>query len=437
MLLHGGGLYHGTEKEGIAVGFGCCSWPDNSSYIGEWQDSLPHGFGCFQFSSGEGFDGEWTNGIRKGLGMWRGADGSQYQGEFSQSTFHGSGFMRNGDTGHIYHGIFESGSRAGIGIVLWEDGSVYVGGFVNDLRHGSALEILAEGQTRVATDAIYEHDRLCYRQPRWVGRGNTIRTVVGGAAPSRVVGGMHVAFESVPRQRSRPFRLQLDDGAAYVGQTRDQQLDGRGRVVYGPNDAEGRTEYDGGFQRGRQHGIGVMRWRDGAVYAGTWDAGARAGFGIHAFPPPQLAPDTAPADAAPTARPDRARAFLGQTAARYAGGLLAGRFHGFGVLSSADGAQLCAAFAEGEPAGPCVVIAPDGRREIFADPAGESGGCERAAAGEEPATRRAETVERLARRAQAAARAVAGMADGGPAATAAAWAELTALPWATERPREA
>ena len=440
MLVCGGGLFRGHQRDGKPEGFGECTWPDGTVYSGSWNDGLPNGLGHFRFANGEDFEGEWVDGNRRGLGAWTGVDESEYHGEFNQCSFCGSGFMRQGGTGTVFHGIYDRGLRSGSGLSISKDGCVYAGSFKNDMRHGSGLEILAEDNIRIATDVIYENDRLVYRQPRWVSRGGTLRTVAGKATAMRTVGGVNVAFETVVRQRSRPFSLRLESGMTYVGQTRELQLDGRGRAVYPADDTEGRREYEGGFHEGLCHGVGVLYWRDEASYAGMWEKGAPAGFGVYTFSRPSAASFRVfhMRNELPSF-PRETSAVLSSPYVTYEGGFSAGNFHGFGVLTKADGSELYATFAAGSPTGACVLIRPGGERLLCGDAAKAGspdshqtydGSAEKKA--NDP---KAHAIEVLAVRAQTVARALASTAQGGPALIASRWTELESLEWRTLWPR--
>ena len=376
-------------------------------------------------------DGKWVDGVRRGIGAWKGIDRTEYHGEFRQCTFHGAGYMREEVSGVIFHGKFEHGLRTGNGVILGDDGYVYAGSFDQDLRNGSSLEILAEGDIRVAADVIYERDILIYRQPRWVSRGGAVRTIAGKVAPKLVISGMDVAFESVLRQRSRPFNLAME-GASFTGQTREQKIDGRGRIVYSVDDTQARREYEGGFHAGKHHGVGVMFWRDGSVYSGQWHAGTPGGFGVHTFSPEIAATketDLACASSTQNSIPRQPLTCSIDLAAlqfKYEGGMLSGFCDGFGVLSAANGSQLFSKFIAGQVQGYSVIVNTLNQREILLDGHKLSSGYG------EPSKESvllAAAVERLARRAQTVARAVAGMAEAGPAVAAAGWRELETLKW--------
>ncbi len=69
------------------------------------------------------------------------------------------------------------------------------------------------------------------------------------------------------QQAQQVRRLTLSQGL-YRGQTLGDLPHGRGAIIYRADDASGRANYTGGWRQGAPHGRGIMRWRNGAAYAG-------------------------------------------------------------------------------------------------------------------------------------------------------------------------
>ena len=63
-------------------GQGDYSWPDGSSYSGEWIEGLRSGEGVFTAADGERYDGAWLEGERHGQGMERHSNGRSREGEW-------------------------------------------------------------------------------------------------------------------------------------------------------------------------------------------------------------------------------------------------------------------------------------------------------------------------------------------------------------------
>ncbi|MDE0051139.1 MAG: hypothetical protein OXO52_15225 [Rhodospirillales bacterium] len=54
---------------------------------------------------------------------------------------------------------------------------------------------------------------------------------------------------------------------------------GKGRLVWVSR--FGKNVYEGGMKAGKKHGVGKLRWSDGARYEGEWHEGHRHGFGVY------------------------------------------------------------------------------------------------------------------------------------------------------------
>ena len=163
-------------------------------YQGETNDkSIPHGQGFHTFPNGSTYEGEWKEGKRHGKGKWRDVNGAYAEGEFVNDIlfdgrikmaeeedgyieglmtnglptgevrvvlfesvdyrgevdknfrYHGHGLIRylgdqeNGRdfAGCEYEGEFKNGKKSGRGIYRWPDGLVYEGEFYNDWINGS------------------------------------------------------------------------------------------------------------------------------------------------------------------------------------------------------------------------------------------------------------------------------------------------------------
>jgi len=85
--------------------------------------------------------------------------------------------------------------------------------------------------------------------------------------------------------RSSPKRgtLIFKNGDKYIGELADGKLDGYGLLTYSPKDRHQRVQYQGDFKAGKRSGQGTFRWKNGAVYTGSYVDGERVGFGTFIF----------------------------------------------------------------------------------------------------------------------------------------------------------
>ncbi len=67
------------------------------------------------------------------------------------------------------------------------------------------------------------------------------------------------------------------DGGIYRGEALNGKPHGMGRIIYYHTSIDPRMEYCGYFKNGKRHGEGVMYWRDGDQYAGSWENGMENG----------------------------------------------------------------------------------------------------------------------------------------------------------------
>ncbi len=68
-------VYVGEFKDGLMDGQGTYTWSNGEKYVGEWENNKKHGQGTLTLPSGEKYEGNWNNGIWKGKrydGEWKG-----------------------------------------------------------------------------------------------------------------------------------------------------------------------------------------------------------------------------------------------------------------------------------------------------------------------------------------------------------------------------
>ncbi len=125
-------------------GVGTYTWPDGSSYSGEWRNSQPFGQGVFIGASGQRYEGSWAYGLPDGKGTYTWPDGRQYMGSFQRDRFHGRG-VQIWPSGERYEGTYERGEITGLGIYSWPNGDRYEGQFIMGLRSGQGTFTWADG----------------------------------------------------------------------------------------------------------------------------------------------------------------------------------------------------------------------------------------------------------------------------------------------------
>ena len=72
---------------------GTVSFPDDSKYVGEWEDGFMHGQGTFTNTDGRQYVGEWKDNLMHGQGTLTSADGWKYEGEWKDGFMHGQGTL--------------------------------------------------------------------------------------------------------------------------------------------------------------------------------------------------------------------------------------------------------------------------------------------------------------------------------------------------------
>jgi hypothetical protein len=112
-------------------GLGKASYPNRSSYEGQFQNYLRHGHGALTLSDGTKYESEWKNDERHGKGKEFWADGTVFAGTYVKGMRSGHGVM-TWPEGSKYTGQFERGRANGEGELVRTDGSVYQGRFLED-----------------------------------------------------------------------------------------------------------------------------------------------------------------------------------------------------------------------------------------------------------------------------------------------------------------
>jgi hypothetical protein len=144
------------------------TWPNGSSYEGDFVNGAMHGNGILKLANGDVYQGAFANDVISGQGVFIWANGGQYNGDFVERQMHGRGTMRMADgatysgdfvngrwtgtgvltwpNGHRYSGQFVDGVRTGLGVYEWPDGSRYEGDFANNQRTGNGHYTTRDGR---------------------------------------------------------------------------------------------------------------------------------------------------------------------------------------------------------------------------------------------------------------------------------------------------
>jgi len=104
-------------------GFGTYTWPNGSSYIGEWAHDEHNGVGIYK-CAGEFYEGEWTHNARHGKGTEHWNSGHSYNGSWENNKKHGKGMFTWPDRDY-YVGVWKFGIRCGKGLLISNE-SVYL-----------------------------------------------------------------------------------------------------------------------------------------------------------------------------------------------------------------------------------------------------------------------------------------------------------------------
>ena len=73
--------------------------------------------------------------------------------------------------------------------------------------------------------------------------------------------------------------LEFTNGGKYIGQIKNDEMNGHGMFIYSRADNEALDYYNGTYKNGLKDGKGKLVWKDGQFYDGQWKDGKRNGFG--------------------------------------------------------------------------------------------------------------------------------------------------------------
>mmetsp|Transcript_17541 Transcript_17541/g.66754 ORF Transcript_17541/g.66754 Transcript_17541/m.66754 type:complete len:1361 (-) Transcript_17541:88-4170(-) len=256
-LVSGDGcwVYEGQFDDGERSGQGQYSFQGHESYVGAFKKGLYHGRGVLHVGQNYAYDGEWSEGVKSGLGKESTANGEQYTGEFAEDF------------------------RNGTGDCQYSDGSVYSGSWSNGKRHG-------EGTWKASVDDLAETDS---QKPQKDARGGQLTDEALKLHPED---GRKVVLYGGAWLDDRWHGLGeavLSCGARYEGPfVRGNAIDGDWAIHYAdsikaPADNQIAVEYVGRCTNCVPDGEGIMKYRSGDIYTGSFRKGIRCGRGVAVF----------------------------------------------------------------------------------------------------------------------------------------------------------
>jgi hypothetical protein len=229
-------VYYGGYKYGQMHGVGCILFELGNVYYGNFRDDQICGAGAMLYSDGSHYKGEWANNLAEGHGTLTETDGVVYTGSWVNNVRSGHGVEQFNDD-CTYKGDYKDGLKNGDGYFTWKDGSEYRGNFVNG-------DIEGKGVYWWADERRFEGD--------WV------KNEMHG----------HGVFT-------------WKDGRKYVGEYVADKKEGSGRFTWpartmADGSHKGVREYQGGWNNGKQHGLGVIIDVElGKEVPGKWEDGVK------------------------------------------------------------------------------------------------------------------------------------------------------------------
>ena len=306
-LWANGACYIGNFVLGKKQGSATLVYTNGETYHGAFYNDLPDGTGTYRALSGLSYGGLWRAGkltvleyagetcvtsmptagcvcTRHGSGQAFYSDGSRYNGQYRDGLRHGTGILQyaNGD---VYSGAFVDDRLEGLGRMIHED-TVFVGLFLNGARHGRGVERCGA----MLTEAVWQNGVLSGSVRLFDTARNEVHDCwfVHGSeetgaflVPQTVSDGL-VAKCSGPCGQDFSFFLRKHHcrgcGRIFCDACSNQRgpvpphfkLEGPQRLC---------DQCAKGFAAGSA--LGIRRYRDGAVYAGSWSNGRRKGRGCY------------------------------------------------------------------------------------------------------------------------------------------------------------
>lgn len=133
-----------VDRDGYYTGVGEMTYPDNSTFVGEFLHGYYHGNGTLVYATGGQYTGAFVNGMRHGKGIAKYSKAGEYSGEFANNHPHGEGTLITPD-GNKYTGSFVFGKMHGKIRTVYPNGSILERKYVNGSQEAFAEITYADG----------------------------------------------------------------------------------------------------------------------------------------------------------------------------------------------------------------------------------------------------------------------------------------------------
>jgi len=268
-----GNQFEGVFEHGRRLQ-GTTTFVNGDCHIGSYKDNMRHGLGhIYVFWNGDRYEGEMQQGKIQGKGRFRWACGEYYSGDLLDGEPHGVGtkVLKNGDR---YCGQWKYGEAHGWGTKTFANGDKHNGQYKHNKRDGFGVYTWYNGDTY---EGYYKAGRACGIGYKKVGGVTTLGEfrkdrLSGMAMQSCEESGVKVAGFFKKDERHGNIRVLWDNTHQLSGMFYRNELL-RGTMQTGDQ------VFDGEFQRGRAHGVGIQLFPNGDIYRGYFSLNKRSSSG--------------------------------------------------------------------------------------------------------------------------------------------------------------
>lgn len=138
------GIYRGEWKDDQRNGYGTHTQLDGETFEGFWKENKMHGKVTQRCRNGSKYTCEWVEGKKQGFGSFRLPSGVFLEGWWENDQLHGRG-QRESPSGDIYEGDWVRGKRHGKGTYTSALGESYGGDWVEDKMEGIGKKLFSDG----------------------------------------------------------------------------------------------------------------------------------------------------------------------------------------------------------------------------------------------------------------------------------------------------
>lgn len=214
-------------------------------FTGEWKDGQPYK-GKMVYGDMCTYEGEFRHGKRSGQGKISWPDGSSYDGDWWDNNYHGRGILTKINE-YIYDGEWFGGKKYGQGKITYADGTSYIGEWASDEKDGKGVITNLDGSTceenwtygKLRTIKMTKSDGSSY-EGQWPWGSNGIIKLIN---PDGSI------FEGSISDKNKAGRMTWPNGSCYEGVILDDKKHGRGKMSW-PNG----SCYDGNWVYDVKHG---------------------------------------------------------------------------------------------------------------------------------------------------------------------------------------